>query len=212
MSKLEDIYTLERLLKEYNLPVSTILDYEIKQKIEEFSSYNESSDDMPNNEVKEKDDSSEVKPLSEKFEELTNPLEETESEIITDSTVQTKTDLPSKKKSKNRGGKIIRVTRPDRTVIQYHKAAATISQTIKEIGAEKVATVHISVDGMNLVNLGGNPLYPSAQYDVGNGFFVNTHSNTEAKARYLRQIFKTLNLDWKVEILEDSTEDDRPKE
>ena len=101
MSKLEDIYTLERLLKEYNLPVSTILDYEIKQKIEEFSSYNESSDDMPNNEVKEKDDSSEVKPLSEKFEELTNPLEETESEIITDSTVQTKTDLPSKKKSKN---------------------------------------------------------------------------------------------------------------
>ena len=212
MSKLEDIYTLERLLKEYNLPVSTILDYEIKQKIEEFSSYNESSDDMPNNEVKEKDDSSEVKPLSEKFEELTNPLEETESEIITDSTVQTKTDLPSKKKSKNRGGKIIRVTRPDRTVIQYHKAAATISQTIKEIGAEKVATVHISVDGMNLVNLGGNPLYPSAQYDVGNGFFVNTHSNTEAKARYLRQIFKTLNLDWKVEILEDSTEDDRSKE
>ena len=212
MSKLEDIYTLERLLKEYNLPVSTILDYEIKQKIEEFSSYNESSDDMPNNEVKEKDDSSEVKPLSEKFEELTNPLEETESEIITDSTVQTKTDLPSKKKSKNRGGKIIRVTRPDRTVIQYHKAAATISQTIKEIGAEKVATVHISVDGMNLVNLGGNPLYPSAQYDVGNAFFVNTHSNTEAKARYLRQIFKTLNLDWKVEILEDSTEDDRPKE
>lgn len=212
MSKLEDIYTLERLLKEYNLPVSTILDYEIKQKIEEFSSYNESSDDMPNNEVKEKDDSSEVKPLSEKFEELTNPLEETESEIITDSTVQTKTDLPSKKKSKNRGGKIIRVTRPDRTVIQYHKAAATISQTIKEIGAEKVATVHISVDGMNLVNLGGNPLYPSAQYDVGNGFFVNTHSNTEAKARYLRQIFKTLNLDWKVEILEDSTENDRPKE
>lgn len=212
MSKLEDIYTLIRLLKEYNLPVSTILDYEIKQKIEEFSSYNESTDDMPNNEVKEKDDSSEVKPLSEKFEELTNPLEETESEIITDSTVQTKTDLPSKKKSKNRGGKIIRVTRPDRTVIQYHKAAATISQTIKEIGAEKVATVHISVDGMNLVNLGGNPLYPSAQYDVGNGFFVNTHSNTEAKARYLRQIFKTLNLDWKVEILEDSTEDDRPKE
>ena len=212
MSKLEDIYTLERLLKEYNLPVSTILDYEIKQKIEEFSSYNESTDDMPNNEVKEKDDSSEVKPLSEKFEELTNPLEETESEIITDSTVQTKTDLPSKKKSKNRGGKIIRVTRPDRTVIQYHKAAATISQTIKEIGAEKVATVHISVDGMNLVNLGGNPLYPSAQYNVGNGFFVNTHSNTEAKARYLRQIFKTLNLDWKVEILEDSTEDDRPKE
>lgn len=212
MSKLEDIYTLIRLLKEYNLPVSTILDYEIKQRIEAFSSYNESSDDMPNNEVKEKDDSSEVKPLSEKFEELTNPLEETESEIITDSTVQTKTDLPSKKKSKNRGGKIIRVTRPDRTVIQYHKAAATISQTIKEIGAEKVATVHISVDGMNLVNLGGNPLYPSAQYDVGNGFFVNTHSNTEAKARYLRQIFKTLNLDWKVEILEDSTEDDRPKE
>ena len=212
MSKLEDIYTLERLLKEYNLPVSTILDYEIKQKIEEFSSYNESTDDMLPNEVKEKDDSSEVKPLSEKFEELTNPLKETESEIITDSTVRTKTDLPSEKKSKNRGGKIIRVTRPDRTVIQYHKAAATISQTIKEIGAEKVATVHISVDGMNLVNLGGNPLYPSAQYDVGNGFFVNTHSNTEAKARYLRQIFKTLNLDWKVEILEDSTEDDGPKE
>ena len=57
------------------------------------------------------------------------------------------------------------------------------------------------MDGMHLVTIGGNPQYPSAQYDVGDGFFVNTHSCTAAKKRQLERIFSALNLDWKVEIV-----------
>lgn len=212
MSKLEDIYTLERLLKEYNLPVSTILNHAIKQRIEEFSSYDVSADGMPQNEVKEENDFTDVKAQSKESVGACEPVKSTDSEITKDSEIQTKTDQTLGKKTTKGSRIFIQVTRPDKSVIRCKNAAATLAQTIKEIGAENVASVNISVDGMNLVNLGGNPLYPSAQYDVGNGFFVNTHSNTEAKARYLRQIFKTLNLDWKVEILEDSTEDDRPKE
>jgi hypothetical protein len=41
MSKLEDLHTLVRLLQEFELPVSPILEYAINEKIEEYSSFPE---------------------------------------------------------------------------------------------------------------------------------------------------------------------------
>ena len=37
MSKLDDLHTLQRLLKEFEFPVSPILEYAIKEKLEQFS-------------------------------------------------------------------------------------------------------------------------------------------------------------------------------
>ena len=37
MSKLDDLHTLVRLLKEFEFPVSPILEYAIKEKLEQFS-------------------------------------------------------------------------------------------------------------------------------------------------------------------------------
>lgn len=75
-------------------------------------------------------------------------------------------------------------------------------KVIKEIGAERVYDMRIPMDGMYLVTKGGNPQYPSAQHDVGNGLFLNVHSNTKTKKRQLEKIFRTLNLNWRVEINE----------
>ena len=95
----------------------------------------------------------------------------------------------------------IRIIRPDGSVIEEKKAAQTMSSAIREIGSQKVYDLKIPQDGMFLVTKGGNPNYKSAQYDVGNGLFVNTHSSTSTKKRQFEKIFSLLNLDWKVEIV-----------
>lgn len=94
----------------------------------------------------------------------------------------------------------LRVIRPDGSIIQDNKAANTFCQVIKEIGPEKVEELGISVDYQNLVlrNLGAQHL--RGMHDVGNNFFVNTHSSTTAKKRQLEKIFLAFHLSWKVEI------------
>lgn len=96
----------------------------------------------------------------------------------------------------------LRIYRNDGSCIEETKAAATMVRVIKEIGAEKIFNMRIPLDGMHLVTKGGNPQYPSAQHDVGNGLFVNVHSNTKTKKRQLEKIFKALDLNWRVEIIE----------
>ena len=104
-------------------------------------------------------------------------------------------------KSKKRPS-VLRIVRSDGTKIEYEKAAKTFCQAIREVGIEKIFLLKIPMDGMYLINIGGNPKYPTAQYDVGNGYFVNVHSNTATKKRQLERIFKAFELDWLVEIVE----------
>ena len=170
MSKLEDLHTLVRLLKEFEFPVSPILEYAIKEKIEQLSSDDESTVVMPVVEVQENDGMLEV-------------------------SVKT-TDGTKKKPS------VLRIIRTDGTIIECEKAAAAFCQAIKEVGVEKVYSLKIPMDNMHLITIGGNPQYPTAQHNVGNGYFVNVHSNTFTKKRQLERIFKAFNLSWKVEIVE----------
>lgn len=95
----------------------------------------------------------------------------------------------------------LRVTRPDGSIIQEYKAADTLCRVIKEIGPEKVEELGISVDYQNLVlrNLGTQHL--GGMHDIGNNYFVNTHSSTAAKKRQLEKIFSALDLPWKVNII-----------
>ncbi len=156
------------VLQKYKFPVSPILEYSIKEKIEQLSAI----DDSPNIELKDEH-------------------QEKKRQIITDTGSSTK-----KKPS------ILRVYREDNSIFDLGIAAYTFCETIKEIGIEKVYGLKIPLDGMFLVNKGANPQYPSAQHDVGNGFFVNVHSNTATKKRQLERIFNTLGINWKVKIIE----------
>lgn len=70
------------------------------------------------------------------------------------------------------------------------------------MGVGKVFELKIPMDNMYLVTIGGNPQYPTAQHDVGNGYYVNVHSNTATKKRQLERIFKAYNLNWKADIVE----------
>lgn len=170
MSKIDDLHTLVRLLKEFELPVSPILEYTIKEKIAELS---------PNGERNA------YVPIAEVF---------AEDGITETSSIKAET---TKKKPTT-----MRVIRPNGTTIECIKAADTLCQSIQEIGVEKVFALKIPLDGMQLVTIGGNPQYPSAQHDVGKGYFVNVHSNTATKKRQLERIFQMLDLEWRVEIIE----------
>lgn len=168
MSKLDDLLTLQRLLKEFEFPVSPILEYAIKEKIDQLSSDDDSQLNMPIMDVQENHGMMEV-------------------------------SVEASVRIKKKATKIC-VIRADGTTIVSEKAASTFCQVIKEIGVEKVYAQKIPMDGMYLVTIGGNPQYPSAQHDVGGGYFVNVHSNTKTKKRQLERIFSALNLNWKVEV------------
>ena len=168
MTDAEELKHVLEVLKKFDLPISPILEYAIKEKIEEFSPNGERSASVPVSEV-----------------------------LAEESVTETPTikAVTAKKKPTS-----LRVTRANGTTIECLKAADTLCQTIQEIGTEKVFSLKIPMDGMYLVTMGGNPQYPSAQHDVGDGYFVNVHSNTNTKKRQLERIFSALNLNWKVEV------------
>ena len=170
MTDVEELKHVLEVLNKFDLPVSPILEYAIKEKIEQLSSDDESTVVMPVVEVQENDGMLEV---------------------------SVKTTAGTKKKPS-----VLRIIRTDGTIIECEKAAAAFCQAIKEVGVEKVYSLKIPMDNMHLVTIGGNPQYPTAQHNVGNGYFVNVHSNTFTKKRQLERIFKAFNLSWKVEILE----------
>lgn len=167
MNTLEDLYTLKRLLYEFEFPVSPILEYAIKNKEEELMALTS-------------------KAQNETFIEAQNE----------ENTLNADTKSILKRSSS------LKIYRNDGSCIEETKAATTMVKAIKEIGAEKIFNMRIPLDGMHLVTKGGNPQYPSAQHDVGNGLFVNVHSNTKTKKRQLEKIFKALGLNWRVEIIE----------
>ena len=161
-----------RLLKEFDLPVSPILEYAIKERLDECAEGN----------IKEIPVTSVPAPI--------------DGELRVNSI-----KYVSEAARKNRKRTILRVTRKDGSIIEDRKATVTLAITIKELGVEKVRALNLSLDGMNLILLGENTLYPSQQYDLGSGYYLNTHSSTERKKYHLEKIFKALQPGWKVEIV-----------
>lgn len=170
MTDVEELKNVLDVLIKFDLPISPILEYAIKEKIEQLSSSDEGDIVMPFVEMQENDGILEmsVKP---------SPV--------------------TKKKPS-----VLRVIRTDGSIIECDKAANTFCQAIKEVGVEKVFLLKIPMDTMHLITKGGNPQYPTAQHDVGKGYYVNVHSNTMTKKRQLERIFKAFNLSWKIEIVE----------
>ena len=170
MTDAEELKYVLEVLKKFDLPISPILEYAIKEKIEELSPIGKANASVPVVEVY------------------------AEEGIVESSSIKA---LNAKKKPTT-----LRVIRDNGTTIACAKAADTLCLSIQEIGVDKVFALKIPMDGMHLVTIGGNPLYPSAQHDVGEGFFVNVHSNTATKKRQLERILQALGLDWRVEIVE----------
>lgn len=194
MTRNEELTLLLEIMRKYDLPVSPILEFAIRSKMDDSS-----GDDLIIPEVSSmKSDtdlvqSSEIASMERPFQHSNVMLEE-ETEMDYRTRVSDTT-------RKNRKKTILRVTRPDGSMIEDSKATVTLAMTIQEIGVERVRSLNLSLDGMNLILIGENTLYPSQQYYLGDGYYLNTHSSTDRKKYHLEKMFKALGLDWKVEIV-----------
>lgn len=91
----------------------------------------------------------------------------------------------------------LKVIFPDGTEIADSKATQTFVQTIEKIGIEKVVQLNLDT----LVRTDTNFERTAQLAQIGN-CYVNTHSSTREKKRFLDTISNRLNLNLKVEISE----------
>ncbi|MBQ6275501.1 MAG: hypothetical protein IJK62_02190 [Bacteroidales bacterium] len=165
MNTLQDLDTLVRLLKEFKLPISPILEYEINQKRDALLKAVTIEETVINSEEG-------IVP--------SKPIEE---------------NVPKVKKT-------LKVVTGEGEDIVGEDATKIFVQAIREIGVEKVFRLKLPIDGLYLITEGRNPKYKSQQADLGNNYYLNTHSNTNTKYRQLKKIIKLLYLDWRVELIE----------
>lgn len=163
MTKNEELNLLLEIMRKYDLPVSPILEFAIRSKMEDSS-----GDDVMAPKVCFTDSdadlvqSSEILPIEMTFQHSNVILEEK-----TETYYRTRVSDTTRK---NRRKTILRVTRPDGSIIEDSKATVTLAMTIQEIGVERVRSLNLSLDGMNLILIGENTLYPSQQYYLGDGY------------------------------------------
>lgn len=140
--------------------------------------------------------------INEKLQELSYQVENPSDiqEVLATPTSYVEPVQPDKFPTK-RAPTRLRVTRSDGSTIEDSKAANTLCLVIKEIGPELVEKIGLSVDGENIILRDLGPDRRGDRHDIGNNFFVNTHSSTSAKKIQLERIFKALHLPWKVEII-----------
>lgn len=95
----------------------------------------------------------------------------------------------------------IKVTFPDGRTIQPNKVLETLVEVVKYAGPERVRDLGIIVCADNLVLKTPKPRYEKPCKPVGNGWFVNTCSDTPTKYEQIKQISDELGLNLQVEII-----------
>lgn len=96
---------------------------------------------------------------------------------------------------------IIRVKYPDGRVFDSNLVWETLVDVVKYAGPEKVEQLNILCMGDNLVSsrLNENPIYRSAQKEIGRGLYVCTYSSTEIKYKQIVRINLDCRLGLEVE-------------
>lgn len=179
MRSVEDLHTLVSLLNEFNLPISPILEFAIKEKENELMQS-----------VRTQNNAKSVVAISGVVKEGVK------ENNIKESVKSIERIKPNIKKTT-----ILRVIRSNGSIIEDRRAYVTMGTAIQEIGVESVHKLDLFLDGMNIIMDGANPIYPGRNYYLGDKYYLNTHSSTKSKAKFLEKMFKSLRLDWKVEIV-----------
>ena len=251
MKEREELELILNLMRKYNLPLSPILEYAIKEKMEEFPAEDQSveidnkkktEDDIVVNEKVVSNDMS-VESLSDELRIVdygertiavvgnTKPHKDAlksiggyfvfrtqwgpawvfrdkkrdvvqayidgDTSVITREEEEKKDDLQKKKASRY----IIRVKYPDGRVFGSNLVWETLVDVIMYAGPENVERLNILCMGDNLVSsrLNENPIYRSAQKEIGRGLYVCTYSSTDTKYKQIVRINLDCRLGLEVE-------------
>lgn len=95
----------------------------------------------------------------------------------------------------------IKVTFPDGRTIQPNKVLEALVKVVKYAGPERVRDLGITICADNLVLKTPKPRYEKPCKPVGNGWLVNTCSDTHTKYEQIKQISDELGLNLQVEII-----------
>lgn len=95
----------------------------------------------------------------------------------------------------------IKVIFPDGKTIQPNKVLEALIEVVKYAGPERVHNLGISICADNLVLKTPSPRYVKTCKPVGNGWFVNTCSDTLTKYKQIKQISSDLELNLKVTMI-----------
>lgn len=117
------------------------------------------------------------------------------AEVIPDAVVKARRVIASSQKaSKTR----LLIVFADGSSIFEPSAAKSLAQFIKRIGFERVRNLNYTVNGEPLVSNQKSSIYNDTEID---GFFVKTHSNTNAKCSLIQKISLALGMKIEVKIV-----------
>lgn len=246
MKEREELELILNLIRKYNLPLSPILEYAIKEKMEENTN-EEQPTTSGNDEISEKDtvvlnkktiseipddNSSDelrivdfgersiavvgnTKPHKEALRAMggyfmirtqwgpawtfpNKKRERIKAYIDGDTSVVDHWENGSQEESLKRSSSryIIHVKYPNGSEFSSNLVWETLVDVVNYAGAERVKQLNIVCMGDNLVSsrLNDNPLYRSAQKDIGRGLYVCTYSSTETKFKQIERINQELHL------------------
>ena len=246
MKEREELALILNLIRKYNLPLSPILEYAIKEKMEEFpveeqltaidNNKKAENDSVVNEKVVSKDLSVEslsdelrivdygertiavigdTKPHKDALKALggyfilrtqwgpawifrTKKRERIQAYLDGDITEDSLLDEKNQKEEekKNHTRYIIRVKYPNGREFCSKLVWETLVDVVVYASPERVKRLGIICMGDNLVStkLNENPLYRSAQKELGGGLFVCTYSSTDVKYNQICRINRELNL------------------
>lgn len=253
MTTKEELELILKLIGKYNLPLSPILEYAVKEKMEEYTEEEQiatfvneerANDNAVFNDRETSNDIS-IDTLSEELRIVdygertiavvgnTKPHKDAlkslggyfvyrtqwgpawvfrdkkrdviQAYINGDTSVITREEEEKQEESqKKRGSRyIIRVKYPDGRVFESNLVWETLVDVIKYAGPEKVKQLNIICMGDNLVSsrLNENPIYRSAQKEIGRGLYVCTYSSTDIKFKQIVRINLDCRLGLEVEKL-----------
>ena len=245
MKEREELELILKLIGKYNLPLSPILEYAVKEKLEEypeeeqitaFVNEESSEENAVTNDIVTSNDIF-VDSMSEELRIVdygertiavvgnTKPHKDAlksiggyfvfrtqwgpawvfrdkkrdiiQAYINGDTSVITREEEEKEEPQKKKASRyIIRVKYPDGRVFDSNLVWETLVDVIQYAGPEKVKQLNIICMGDNLVSprLNENPMYRSAQKEIGRGLYVCTYSSTDIKFKQIVRI----NLDCKL--------------
>ena len=104
--------------------------------------------------------------------------------------------------------RLLRITLPDGKVLCYKSATMTFVEALQTIGAERFQEVKLESYHLPLISQEIYPRFKDWMKPIGEGWYVNTQSDSDQKYMQLVSIKQQLGLDWKIEVGSDFTPSD----
>lgn len=183
MNKLDDLHTLVRLLNEFELPVSPILEYAIQERLEQCTT--------TENEITVVRES---EPLLDVYKDLEDYAKEFANRSLACESGQ----------EQRRPISILRIWINDHDCIQEKNAVQSMIRAVNLAGPARVAALRIPTTGEYLVQKNCNKVerYANSQKELSDGWLLQTCSNSAQKKKQLERISDALGLGWRVELVE----------